>query len=135
MLLSGLMTRLIAIPFIRRDGRRYYLSTKISLLYLGTYPLPAAVVAAASLESGPCCMKSVADYAQMQTVGFSASVNGPPGHGRSMRYFTEVRVSQAELAQQHKGLPGAVSAATSSRLEIWSALIILGYLCRGSNNT
>jgi len=73
LLLSGLMTRLIAVPFIV-EMIVAILSTKISL-YLGTYPLP--------LPSSPpqvgiwAVLHEVrSEYAQLLTVAF-LMINGP----------------------------------------------------------
>jgi putative oxidoreductase len=95
MLLSGLMTRLIAVPFIV-EMIVAILSTKISL-YLGTYPLP--------LPSSPpqvgawAVLHEIrADYAQIMTTAFLL-INGPGPWSLDALFQRERKVSHARLAQ------------------------------------
>src|SRR5271170_7282954 len=67
MLLSGLMTRLIAIPFIV-EMIVAILSTKISL-YLGTYPLPLPS-SLPQVGAWAVVHEIRSDYAQIMTVAF-----------------------------------------------------------------
>src|SRR5499425_951377 len=73
LLLSGLMTRLIAIPFII-EMIVAILSTKISL-YLGTSPLPAPP-SPPQVGAWAVLHEVRSEYAQMLTVAF-LMINGP----------------------------------------------------------
>ena len=73
LLLSGLMTRLIAIPFII-EMMVAILSTKISL-YLGTSPLPAPP-ALPQVGAWAVLHEVRSEYAQMLTAAF-LMINGP----------------------------------------------------------
>jgi len=73
LLLSGLMTRMIAIPFII-EMIVAILSTKISL-YLGTSPLPLPP-APPQAEAWAVLHEIRSDYAQILTVAFLL-INGP----------------------------------------------------------
>jgi putative oxidoreductase len=73
MLLSGLMTRLIAIPFIV-EMIVAILSTKISL-YLGTYPLPLPS-SLPQVGAWAVLHEIRSDYAQIMTTAYLL-INGP----------------------------------------------------------
>jgi len=95
MLLSGLMTRLIAIPFIV-EMIVAILSTKISL-YLGTYPLPLPS-SLPQVGIWAVLHEIRSDYAQIMTVAFLL-INGPGPWSLDAFLRKEVKLSTATLAQ------------------------------------
>jgi putative oxidoreductase len=95
LLLSGLMTRLIAIPFII-EMIVAILSTKISL-YLGTSPLPLPPVPP---RIGPWAVlhEIRSDYAQIITVAFLL-INGPGPWSLDALLRKARKLSPARLVQ------------------------------------
>jgi uncharacterized membrane protein YphA (DoxX/SURF4 family) len=98
MLLSGLMTRLIAVPFII-EMIVAILSTKISL-YLGTSPLPLPP-ALPKIGAWAVLHEIRSDYAQIMTVAFLL-LNGPGKWSLDAllrKDRKETRLSTAKLIQ------------------------------------
>jgi uncharacterized membrane protein YphA (DoxX/SURF4 family) len=101
LLLSGLMTRLIAVPFIF-EMIVAILSTKISL-YLGTSPLPLPA-APPKIGMWAVLHEVRSEYAQLLTVIF-LMINGPG------------RWSLDALLNRHRENPSQVVAVASRRTE------------------
>jgi len=95
MLLSGLMTRLIAVPFII-EMIVAILSTKISL-YLGTSPLPLPP-ALPQVGAWAVLHEIRSDYAQIMTVAFLL-INGPGKWSLDALLQKEVKLAPAKLVQ------------------------------------
>jgi putative oxidoreductase len=95
LLLFGLMTRLIAIPFIL-EMVVAILSTKISL-YLGTSPLPLPP-ALPQVGIWAVFHEIRSDYAQIMTTAF-LMINGPGKWSLDALLRTETRQKHAGLAQ------------------------------------
>lgn len=95
MLLTGLMTRLIAVPFIF-EMIVAILSTKISL-YLGTSPLPLPP-APPQIGMWAVLHEIRSDYAQILTVAFLL-INGPGPLSLDALLRRERKLSPAKLAQ------------------------------------
>jgi putative oxidoreductase len=95
MLLSGLMTRLIAIPFII-EMIVAILSTKISL-YLGTYPLPLPS-SLPQVGIWAVLHEIRSDYAQIMTTAFLL-INGPGKWSLDALLQREPKLSSARLVR------------------------------------
>ena len=95
LLISGLMTRLIAIPFII-EMIVAILSTKISL-YLGTSPLPLPP-ALPQVGAWAVLHEIRSDYAQIMTVAFLL-ISGPGKWSLDALLQKEAKLSPAKLAQ------------------------------------
>ena len=95
MLLSGLMTRLIAVPFII-EMIVAILSTKISL-YLGTSPLPLPP-ALPQVGAWAVLHEIRSDYAQIMTVAFLL-INGPGKWSLDALLQKDVKLTPAKLVQ------------------------------------
>ena len=95
MLLSGLMTRVIAVPFII-EMIVAILSTKISL-YLGTSPLPLPP-ALPKVGAWAVLHEIRSDYAQIMTVAFLL-INGPGKWSLDALLQKEGKVSPAKLVR------------------------------------
>jgi uncharacterized membrane protein YphA (DoxX/SURF4 family) len=104
LLLSGLMTRLIAVPFII-EMIVAILSTKLSL-YLGTSPLP---LPPALPKVGPWAVlhEIRSDYAQIMTVAFLL-INGPG------RWSLDAVLSKGREANSADNLPKRMEAARAA---------------------
>ncbi|HUK30547.1 MAG TPA: DoxX family protein [Candidatus Acidoferrum sp.] len=96
LLLSGLMTRLIAIPFII-EMIVAILSTKISL-YLGTYPLPLPP-SPPQVGIWAVLHEVRSDYAQILTVTYLL-INGPGPWSLDALLSRERNLSTAKLTQR-----------------------------------
>lgn len=104
LLLSGLGTRLIAIPFIV-EMIVAILTTKVSL-FLGTYPLPLPP-APPKVGFWAVLHEIRADYAQLLTT-FFLLINGPGRWSLDRLLRKEEGVSrQSATAIRHTGLPSA----------------------------
>jgi putative oxidoreductase len=108
LLLAGLTTRLIAIPFVA-EMIVAILSTKISL-YLGTSPLPLPPVAP-QVGFWAVLHEVRSEYAQMLTVMFLL-VNGPAQWSLDavlLRKRRQARVSELVTSRRPMDLTGATS--------------------------
>ena len=108
LLLSGLLTRLIAIPFVI-EMIVAILTTKISL-YLGTSPLPLPP-APPKVGFWAVLHEIRSDYAQILTTGFLL-VNGPGKWSLDAILLGKSRAPQTGRANQ-KLRPGDLPAATA----------------------
>jgi uncharacterized membrane protein YphA (DoxX/SURF4 family) len=108
LLLSGLMTRLIAIPFVI-EMIVAILSTKISL-YLGTSPLPLPP-APPKVGFWAVLHEIRSDYAQILTTAFLL-INGPGRWSLDAVLLRKSRLVQADRAGQAMA-PGNLPAATA----------------------
>jgi putative oxidoreductase len=95
LLLSGLMTRLIAIPFVV-EMIVAILSTKITL-YLGTYPLPLPPVPP-QVGAWAVLHEVRSEYAQLLTAAFLL-INGPGEWSLDALLRKGYKISTAKLVQ------------------------------------